>query len=629
MRNIFIFVCLITLLNTTHAATSISLESDPGDWIGGGTPHFLEGDFTVSLSDSVISIQHDSGFDFLFVPPNNRILEPNVFLDAERAPFRGPLNPGMDVGSSGRGCNTIAGEFYIYELDFEGNNQKLAMDFVQYCDSNTSKLTGSIRIDSDVEVPYTQPIAVIRVGSQSIVEGQTVELNASSSFSSVSDITNYQWEKLVGPEFIFDATDTETVNASISDDIALGGEVIVVSLTVTDATGAQSTSDMTLDVKSKSDPMTFFTMSSESGDYIGAGMNWFYNENNSTISASRNYDNGVSLSINGSEFWSADFAAPDDAELENGVYENATRFPFQAPDVPGLTISGNGRGCNKNYGAFDVLDIVQQENTVTSFRATFEQHCESLSAPLLTGEIAFNSLDSNVPKANAGEDIEVLEGDVVNLNGSDSFDDTGSIVSYQWLTERDDVAFQGGNTSRANFTAPELGDRVKSDSLELTILVKDDEGYKAQDSVTVTVLQNNQAPVTSDDSIRVDIKGTVDISPLSNDSDEDGSLLLDSIEIVSQPAAGSLVISSQGVVTYTHTGDVSIDDTFTYTVKDNDGATSNVATVTVNAAESAPAPVTPPPPPAESSSGGGALQPLVSIGLLALVLIRRRRLYKR
>ena len=40
---------------------------------------------------------------------------------------------------------------------------------------------------------------------------------------------------------------------------------------------------------------------------------------------------GVSLSLNGpAHFWFLDFAAPAAAPLAPGIYEGATRFPFQA-----------------------------------------------------------------------------------------------------------------------------------------------------------------------------------------------------------------------------------------------------------------------------------------------------------
>jgi uncharacterized repeat protein (TIGR01451 family) len=126
------------------------------------------------------------------------------------------------------------------------------------------------------------------------------------------------------------------------------------------------------------------------GDYIGQGEEKLYTEN---ISGERNYDNGVSFSVDyGSEWWYLDFAAPYDQTLVEGVYENATRFPFQSSSQPGLSFSGSGRGCNTLYGRFEVLEAVYDgSGNVISFAADFEQHCGQPSAPPLYGAIRYNS----------------------------------------------------------------------------------------------------------------------------------------------------------------------------------------------------------------------------------------------
>jgi len=73
-----------------------------------------------------------------------------------------------------------------------------------------------------------------------------------------------------------------------------------------------------------------------------------------TFFANRNFDNGVSIFYSGGgHSWNLDFAAPFDAPLTPGTYANATRWPFQANGVPGLNISGDGRGSNTLTGSFN------------------------------------------------------------------------------------------------------------------------------------------------------------------------------------------------------------------------------------------------------------------------------------
>jgi hypothetical protein len=86
----------------------------------------------------------------------------------------------------------------------------------------------------------------------------------------------------------------------------------------------------------------------------------------------------VSVDIQGGTFWHLDFAAPQGQALTTGtVYDNATRYPFQSPTEPGLSLFGDGRGCNTVTGSFTVKDATfGPHGWIQSFDATFVQHCE-------------------------------------------------------------------------------------------------------------------------------------------------------------------------------------------------------------------------------------------------------------
>lgn len=86
-------------------------------------------------------------------------------------------------------------------------------------------------------------------------------------------------------------------------------------------------------------------------------------------------------------FWFLDIAAPEGAQLVPGAYEGAVRYPFQDPGQPGLSLSGDGRGCNTLTGRFDVLEAtISRNGFIESFHARFEQHCEGAAAALF-GEV--------------------------------------------------------------------------------------------------------------------------------------------------------------------------------------------------------------------------------------------------
>jgi hypothetical protein len=92
------------------------------------------------------------------------------------------------------------------------------------------------------------------------------------------------------------------------------------------------------------------------------------------------------------------------------------------------------------------------------------------------------------------------------------------------------------------------------------------------------------------DSATVAEGGTTNVDLASNDVDPEGALDPASITIASGPANGSLVVNADGTVDYTHDGGETTSDSFTYTIQDTAGQTSNTATVslTVTPANDAP-----------------------------------------
>ncbi len=72
---------------------------------------------------------------------------------------------------------------------------------------------------------------------------------------------------------------------------------------------------------------------------------------------------------------------------------------------------------------------------------------------------------------------------------------------------------------------------------------------------------------------------------LANDSDSDGTLDASTVTVVDGPDHGTYAINATtGVITYTPTKDYVGTDSFTYTVKDNDGNVSGQATVNIDVA---------------------------------------------
>ena len=92
---------------------------------------------------------------------------------------------------------------------------------------------------------------------------------------------------------------------------------------------------------------------------------------------------------------------------------------------------------------------------------------------------------------------------------------------------------------------------------------------------------DNKAPTAVDDTATTTEGTLVNIRVLDNDSDTDGSPDVATVTIVSGPTNGTATAKSDGTVDYQpNSGHVGM-DSFEYTVKDDDGAVSNKATVTV------------------------------------------------
>lgn len=99
------------------------------------------------------------------------------------------------------------------------------------------------------------------------------------------------------------------------------------------------------------------------------------------------------------------------------------------------------------------------------------------------------------PRANAGSDQRVNEGDVVFLDGSASNPD-GEPVTYAWTqTAGPGVTLNSNSIARPKFVAPIVTANV---DLAFRLTVRDSQGRNTQDDVTITVLEaGRNAPVNS------------------------------------------------------------------------------------------------------------------------------------
>jgi hypothetical protein len=327
--------------------TLLILDSDPGDYVGQGMLRtFLpaDGTFTAQKNfDEGVSVSFDGSesWDADFAAPGSVPLDLLLYTGAERFPFQSPALPGLSVTGDGRGCNELEGDFQVHEIVYGTGTDitSFAADFVQYCEGGPRRLVGAVRF------------------------------NASDALPDIVD------------------TDGDG-EADIGDNCQ--------ALANPDQHDADL--DREGDLCDASPEASFVVLASEAGDYIGQGQRIHLNAANALFTLEINFDGGVSVSADDGDSWSLDFTAAGGGAPVPGVYEGATRWPFNGPAEPGLSVSGAGRGCNALTGRFEVFELaVDAGGKVQAFSADFEQHCEG-GEPALFGSVRWRAPFRPAPK---------------------------------------------------------------------------------------------------------------------------------------------------------------------------------------------------------------------------------------
>ncbi|GAA4861956.1 hypothetical protein [Kitasatospora terrestris] len=160
--------------------------------------------------------------------------------------------------------------------------------------------------------------------------------------------------------------------------------------------------------------------SGDPGDWISGGQSYSYStagQDRLDVTANPEHT-AISVSLSGAhgDWWYLDLAAPEGQTLQAGTYTGATRSPFNGPAEPGLSLSGDGRGCNTLTGSFTITDVVYGPNGyVQTLDAAFEQHCEGGSAAA-RGEV---HLSNPAPPAELALGVGVaVDGTASTLNGN-------------------------------------------------------------------------------------------------------------------------------------------------------------------------------------------------------------------
>jgi hypothetical protein len=184
-------------INVPSAGTFLYFNSQPGDYIGGGVEQLYtaaDTSFNASLQPgggyfhaSVIQGPYTHWWYVDIAAAPGEPLQIGSYTGAERASFRSPGHPGLDISGDGRGCNTLSGQFDVNDLQFAPTGELLVFDatFEQHCEGGPAALFGRIRIENPPPPPDTTPPTLYLPGDMTVEapdsSGTNVYYSASAS----------------------------------------------------------------------------------------------------------------------------------------------------------------------------------------------------------------------------------------------------------------------------------------------------------------------------------------------------------------------------------------------------------------------------------------------------------------
>lgn len=159
---LFLSVPLSAQPTTTNG--SLTVQSDPGDWVGqGGTYEysaastFVAGYAPGGRRIEILFGQTGPSWRLSFEAADGLPLTPGVYYNAERQPAQSPGHPGLSVSGLGRGCNTLTGTFSVFQVRYQHSPYPTGYDgissfwaaFEQRCDGGAPALRGEVRYNID------------------------------------------------------------------------------------------------------------------------------------------------------------------------------------------------------------------------------------------------------------------------------------------------------------------------------------------------------------------------------------------------------------------------------------------------------------------------------------------------
>ena len=414
-------------------------------------------------------------------------------------------------------------------VDYAHNGSETLSDNFTYTIRDTSGLVSNVASVGLIVTPQNDaPVANADIGN--VNEGQSVNLNLAANDNDADNAIDLTSVSITaGP-----VNGSLVVNANgIVDYTHDGSETLSdsFSYTIRDASGAASnTAIVSLSINPQNDAPV---ASADSGSV----------------------NEGQSVNIN---------LAANDTDVDNAI------------DLSSITIiaaANNGSLVVNTDGTVDYTHD-GSETLSDSFSYTISDASGAVSQIATVSLTVASVNDAPVANADSGS---VNEGQNINLNLAANDTDVDDALDLTSIT----VALTPSNGSlviNANGTVDYTHDGSETLSDGFSYTIRDASGAVSQEAtVSLTILSVNDLPVANADSGSVNEGQSVNLNLTLNDTDVEGVVDLTSIVIALAPTNGSLVVNANGTVDYTHDSSETLSDSFSYTIRDASGATSNTA----------------------------------------------------
>ncbi|MBA54801.1 MAG: hypothetical protein CMK89_10140 [Pseudomonadales bacterium] len=409
------------------------------------------------------------------------------------------------------------------------------------------------------------------------VDSSAIEDAAGNTFAGISDTTTLNFTVANNaPVGVADSASTNEDNAVAVDVLAndsdVDSSINSASVTVTNAPSNGSTS-----VNTGTGVITY----TPNADFNGSD-NFTYTV--SDLLGGTSSDTTVTITVNAvndAPVASGDVAntpedtpinidvAANDSDVDTGDSVDTTSLVVVAAPSNGSAVVNAGQiqyTPSANYSGSDSFTYtIDDQNGATSNVATVMVNVSGVNdAP-----VAAN--DSSTTDEDTAVNIDLVSNDS-DVDGS---------VDATTVTVMTNPASGSVSINPVTGVATYTPNANSNGSDSFTYVVQDD-GNATSNTATVTITVNsiNDAPAASDDVATVQEDSPYNINVLGNDSDVDGTLQTNTLELVTNPGNGTAVVSG-GQITYTPGAEYSGADSLTYRVQDDLGEWSNTATVSI------------------------------------------------